>query len=910
MTKEAERITLGEDEIHPNALGVAKSEGSPYVRQLGANRLSTTHVLTLRAPYVADIRTLSRDRHRRPPVFCPFCGRRGSYHLTDDRHHFSHASGNDDCVNGDLETVLHRRAKALLREEFTKARSAGGPIRVLLPCHRCKKSKQKSILEARHWSSEEEEHSVVGLRLDVATLAEDHVAAAFEVRVSHAVPDLKIERLEAAKIPGIELLATDLIHKVTGEALWRSDSPLPTPLRSWLLEAPPRSRTLCTTCRSGQERATPAARLITEWARRDPVEWKAVCGSLPDEGDEIKQALVASEDPGKIILRAYNPEGEETGGPDLPDPVGIKPLDLLSKILRRYVTRRFGDQAWKGAKLIPDPHRFLIERVREFAADFDQRREEWDEERLQFLEMLRFADEILQIIGREESTSRWEAWLGFGLLVGASRFGNTVLPIGMLRKYPGSLMPSPDHHKIASVARSLAESDLVRHRRNGGQIGLAHLVSLESRCAQIIIEFASTRFADAEVRFHRNLGRVQTRVLSAIRDRRLLVLTGGAGTGKTTAVHEVLRAPPNLRWILLAPTGKAAQRLGQKVRGAHNVSDILTVAKFLHSDEYIEYDRPAPFSAVVIDEVGFLGIEQLAKLLWKLIREQPKRLVLVGDPNQLPSIGPGNALLDIIQFADQHPSVIAKIELTVNHRSKDNDIAPLATSLRTASAWPYSRDYAGVEVVAPRSGFAREVTQVYLDLRKSGDTQVIAPTRELVEKINEALQRRVNPGAPHLRTTERLCLGDRVVCTKNYYSKSANLMNGFIATIQDETDEHVCLEEEGGGTVKLPALETGRLSLGYAITIHKAQGSEWENTIVAIPPSLGSFVNRLTLYTAITRARSRLVIVADKDTLNTALRQPAFRYTSLQEALAEELLARRTRRLLAQRQAPTTSAQR
>lgn len=369
----------------------------------------------------------------------------------------------------------------------------------------------------------------------------------------------------------------------------------------------------------------------------------------------------------------------------------------------------------------------------------------------------------------------------------------------------------------------------------------------------------------------------------------VVVITGGPGTGKTTTLREVLAALGDRGVGLCAPTGKAAKRLSEATgRPASTIHRLLgyTPDGFRHD----EHD-PVGYGVVIVDEASMIDVELFAALTAAI--PPGGQLVLVGDANQLPSVGPGRVLADMV--ACGHVPVA---RLTTVHRS-------------AAESWICQnapRILAGTMIdCTPGEGFLRHdvgepghVPLKVCDIVAAEGGQVLAPQRTGacgVEALNKALQTRMNPPDPGKPEWLDFRDGDSVIHTQNNYQ--LGVFNGETGTIRIQavggegvkakTARRACVDFDDGRSIEYDPLSVRQLQLAYALTIHKSQGSEWQTVIVVCHSTHTFMLDRQLLYTAITRGKTRVVIVGNEGGLNTAIEngKPAPRLTALQERLGK-----------------------
>jgi len=395
---------------------------------------------------------------------------------------------------------------------------------------------------------------------------------------------------------------------------------------------------------------------------------------------------------------------------------------------------------------------------------------------------------------------------------------------------------------------------------------------------------------------------------------RLMVLTGGPGTGKTTSVRGILALfdKHELETLICAPTGRAAKRMGELA----GRDDAMTVHRALGAsiDENgdLIFDRdennPLKSDAVIVDETSMMDLP----LMCALLRATPEscRLILVGDANQLPSVGPGNVFADIIKSG-----AVPVVELSeVFRQAKESAIIRAAHAVNLGEApnlGDKSSDMFFMRRTSP-TAIAETVSDLIAErLPKNmgippSQIQVLSPSRKGdagTAALNARLQARLNPpSAKREREFGGVTFreGDRVMQIRNdydimYTTKSGHtgmgVYNGDLGTI-----EHIDLSAEtltvdfDDKTVEYMFEQMVDLEPAYAITVHKSQGSEYRAVILALPPGTPLLATRAVLYTAITRARELLVIVGDDEVFHTMVgnNKRAKRYSGLRARLRRE----------------------
>ena len=365
---------------------------------------------------------------------------------------------------------------------------------------------------------------------------------------------------------------------------------------------------------------------------------------------------------------------------------------------------------------------------------------------------------------------------------------------------------------------------------------------------------------------------------------KVLVVTGGPGVGKTTIVRGILEifSGRGLRCGLCAPTGRAAKRLtettGREAKTIHRLLEFDPALGGFKRDAA----NPLDLDLLVVDEASMVDVA----LMHQLVRAVPRRacLVLVGDVDQLPSVGPGTVLADVIASG-----AVPVVRLTEMFRQAEQSwIVRAAHAVRRGevpeSAQPGRGDFYFVEAENPQTIIDRIVTMVRERIpRRFGldpfrDVQVLTPMNrsELgAHALNARLQAVLNPpaGGPEVeRFGWKFRAGDKVLQTQNNYQKE--VFNGDVGRIAsiDETEREVVVDFDGK-TVAYDFGEMDEISLAYALTIHKAQGSEYPAVVLPLHTQHFVMLQRNLLYTGLTRGKRLVVLVGSRKALETAVRR-------------------------------------
>ncbi len=379
---------------------------------------------------------------------------------------------------------------------------------------------------------------------------------------------------------------------------------------------------------------------------------------------------------------------------------------------------------------------------------------------------------------------------------------------------------------------------------------------------------------------------------------KILVITGGPGTGKTTIQRALLAvlAPAGARLLLAAPTGRAAKRLasatGREARTIHRLLEYMPREKrFRRSVE-----EPLSCDVLIVDEASMID----APLMHQMLKAVPSgaSLILVGDAHQLPSVGPGMVLSDLIASA-----ALPVVELTeIFRQSEASSIVTNAHRINLGLAPVESdseeqRDFFFIEQEDP-ARVAKMVVELAcrriprrFHLDPMDDVQVLSPMHRGeagVESLNRLLQRELNPaGSEAPARGGGLRVHDKVMQLRNDYERE--VWNGDIGRVAAVNGDNGAVAVDfDGRRVEYDSSDLGALSLAYAASVHKAQGAEFPAVIVPLLTQHYPLLQRNLLYTAVTRGRRLVVLVGSRRALAIALRNdtPRQRYSRLAVKLA------------------------
>jgi exodeoxyribonuclease V alpha subunit len=410
-------------------------------------------------------------------------------------------------------------------------------------------------------------------------------------------------------------------------------------------------------------------------------------------------------------------------------------------------------------------------------------------------------------------------------------------------------------------------------------------------------------FEDATEALGVRLNQGQREILTKALSAEILVVTGGPGTGKTTAMRALLHVMDcaQRRVVLAAPTGRAAKRLseaaGRPAKTIHRLLEFQPQRRaFLRNRQ-----RPLPADVILVDEASMIDLPLMHRLTEAV---SPRAsLILVGDVDQLPSVGPGNVLKDVI--ASGVADVVVLTE--VFRQSARSGIALNAQRINRGDlpVWPTERGDLLSDFYFIAQADAAQIQETILTLcaeriperfglDPKGEVQVLTPMHRGplgTEELNRLLQERLNPGGRSLvRGARSLAEGDKVMQIRNNYDKE--VFNGDIGIVSriDRVEGRLWVRYEEG-EVCYVAGELDELVLAYAISVHKSQGSEYPAVVIPIVTQHYLMLQRNLLYTAITRARKLVVLVGMPRALAIAVKndQIRHRHTGLRERLEKEI---------------------
>ena len=547
----------------------------------------------------------------------------------------------------------------------------------------------------------------------------------------------------------------------------------------------------------------------------------------------------------------------------------------------------------------------------------------------------RIADEIASRIGiHTDSDYRIRSGMLYTLLQ-ASGEGHIYLPKEELFSRASRLLGvdvsyMEKHHMDMVVDRKL----ILKETEEGIVVYPTQYYYLELNSAKMLCELnilcpedeqmMKKRISRIEKETGTELDEMQKQAVASAAQHGLFILTGGPGTGKTTTINAIIRyfEEEGAELRLAAPTGRAAKRMteatGYEAQTIHRLLELNGLPEGEQEGRAVHFDRnsenPLEADVIIIDEMSMVDISLMYSLL--LAVTAGTRLILVGDENQLPSVGPGNVLRDIIR-SGCFPVVELK---KIFRQASESDIVVNAHKINRGEQVTInnkSRDFFFLKrydadiIIRVVIALIQEKLPRYVDA-KPYEIQVLTPMRKGllgVERLNQILQRYLNPPDEKKKEKEigqRLFReGDKVMQVKNNYQleweilgrykipvdKGVGVFNGDtgIMTEINEFAETATVEFEDGRQAQYSFKQLEELELAYAVTIHKSQGSEYPAVILPILSGPRMLMNRNLLYTAVTRARKCVTVVGSENTFAEMIRneKQQQRYSSLDKRIRE-----------------------
>ena len=547
----------------------------------------------------------------------------------------------------------------------------------------------------------------------------------------------------------------------------------------------------------------------------------------------------------------------------------------------------------------------------------------------------KIADEIAYRIGiHTDSDYRIKSGMVYTLLQ-ATGEGHVYLPKDELFQRAAELL-GVDSSYMEKHLVDLAMDRKIVQKEQGDQILIypAQYYYLELNTARMLRELdifcpedekmVERRIVQIEKETGTVLDEMQKKAVQEAAGHGLLILTGGPGTGKTTTINAIIRyfEGEGAEIRLAAPTGRAAKRMteatGYEAQTIHRLLELSGMPEDDREGQPIHFERnaenPLETDVIIIDEMSMVDIHLIHSLLMAVTAGT--RLILVGDENQLPSVGPGNVLRDIIR-SGQFPVVELK---KIFRQASESDIVVNAHKINKGEQVEInnkSRDFFFLKrydadiIIRVVIALIQEKLPKYVEA-KPFEIQVLTPMRKGllgVERLNQILQRYLNPPDASKKEKEigqgLFREGDKVMQVRNNYQleweirgrygipieKGVGVFNGDTGIIKtiNEFAETAEVEFEDGRWAEYSFKQLDELELAYAVTIHKSQGSEYPAVIIPLLSGPRMLMNRNLLYTAVTRARKCVTVVGSEETFREMIRneKQQRRYSSLDRRIQE-----------------------
>ena len=543
----------------------------------------------------------------------------------------------------------------------------------------------------------------------------------------------------------------------------------------------------------------------------------------------------------------------------------------------------------------------------------------------------KIADEIARRVGiHTDSDFRIRSGILYVLQQSAGE-GNTCLPKEILTRRACDLLDIlPEHIEKHYMDMGIDRKIVLKEMDGTVYVYASTYYYMEANAAAMLQGLHVTYdVSDTEVEYEvkkieKKTGmQLDERQLQAVKEAArsgLVVITGGPGTGKTTTINTIIRYfdAQGMDIFLAAPTGRAAKRMsettGYEARTIHRMLELNGGAEGDNAGFEKNEQNPLETDVIIVDEMSMVDITLLYALLKAIV--YGTRLILVGDADQLPSVGPGCVLRDIIESGACKVVRLTHIfrqasqsDIVVNAH-KINRGEPVILDNKSRDFFFLKRQDANV-IISICILLIQQKLPKYVDA-KPFDIQVLTPMRKGllgVERLNTILQQYLNPPSPDKQEREygqmRFREGDKVMQIRNNYQiegevrsrygipveKGMGVFNGDMGIVKEINtfSETMTVEYEEGKTVEYPFKQLDELELAYAITVHKAQGSEYPAVVMPLLSGPRMLMNRNLLYTAITRAKKCVTLVGDDVFFQQMIENVSEkrRYTGLKERLQE-----------------------
>jgi exodeoxyribonuclease V alpha subunit len=541
------------------------------------------------------------------------------------------------------------------------------------------------------------------------------------------------------------------------------------------------------------------------------------------------------------------------------------------------------------------------------------------------------ADEIASRVGiRTDSDFRIRSGILYVLQL-ASGEGHTFLPLEELTRRAGSLLEvAPEDIEPHYMNLAMDRKIVMQQKDEVTQIYATAFYYMEANSATMLHQLnipydvaeaeIEARIKKIETETKMELDELQEEAVKEAVKNGLFILTGGPGTGKTTTINTIIRyfESEGLDIFLAAPTGRAAKRMSETTGfEARTIHRMLELNGGVEGNAGFERNESNPLETdvIIVDEMSMVDISLMYALLKAV--SAGTRLILVGDINQLPSVGPGSVLKDIIDSGQFHTVKLTKIfrqastsDIIVNaHKINRGEKVILDNQSRD---FFFLKRYDADKIINVTLQLIKQKLPKYVEAEEY-DIQVLTPMRKGllgVERLNQILQMYLNPPDKTKREKEHGNItfreGDKVMQIKNNYQleweirtkyglcidKGSGIFNGDTGIIEEINAfaETMTISFDEGKKVEYSFKNLDELELAYAVTIHKSQGSEYPAVVIPLLNGPKMLMNRNLLYTAVTRAKKCVTIVGDESTFDMMVENNSEqkRYSGLRDQLIKE----------------------
>lgn len=525
-------------------------------------------------------------------------------------------------------------------------------------------------------------------------------------------------------------------------------------------------------------------------------------------------------------------------------------------------------------------------------------------------------DVLVNALSADTALRRTEAAVIACLLDSYTRLGNLYIPENSLANQVDTFL----HQHAAPIRRNLslnrhdiaaALANLIRHksviRVNDMDSGTANIYlpqsyKLETNVNAAVISMIKTpkggalsaqaeitRIAEYEVNNKLTLSSDQKNAVHMAISEPMSIVTGGPGTGKTAVLGAIcsILAKSHKKVVLCAPTGKAAVRLSEATKMPASTINALILRRKINCDY------------LVIDETSMVSMELFAALADKV--SHTARMILVGDCNQLPCIGSGNLLQELIA---SHK--VATVRLTTVYRQTENSginlfARQIANYQQDRTCFSHLTMSSSLSSLSGDMCFlpADDISEIKSTAISAFDDllhvygipeskiQILSPTKEIAEELNYLLRDSLRNGDIDDQGRTAFYPGDRVIYCKNDYTKK--LYNGMAGTVKSVGHKSVTVKY-GERVVRHKLDDISNIKLAYALTVHKSQGNEYPIVIIPIHETMGNLLIRNLLYTGVTRAKAKCILIGSQVALNRALRRGVDGHRSMLATRIQSLL--------------------